>query len=185
MPASDDAHWSSLMQRAQAGDRLAYERLLTELGVAIAGYLRHRFGAVDFAEDCVQECLIAIHEARHSFEPGRPFRPWLFAIVRHRAIDMLRRQRTHAAVFAAGVMPDDVPAADAAADPERRDRRLAMGAVLAALEPEHREALQLTRLMGFSTAEAASRLGISETALRVRVHRATRAAIRLLEAEPE
>jgi RNA polymerase sigma-70 factor (ECF subfamily) len=89
---------------------------------------------------------------------------------------MLRRQRSHRAVFAPGITPDDVDPPDATADPERNDRRLAMGAVLAALAPEHREALQLTRLMGFSTAEAARRLGISETALRVRVHRATRAA---------
>lgn len=173
------------MQRSQAGDAPAYERLLTELGVAIAAYLRSRFGPVDFAEDCVQECLIAIHEARHTFEPGRPFRPWLFAIVRNRAIDMLRRQRTHAALVVPGLTPEQVDVADEAMDPERRERSFAMGEVMAALEPEHREALQLTRMMGFSTAEAARRLGISETALRVRVHRATRAAIRVLEAETE
>ena len=185
MPRNDEAHWVELMRRSQAGDSLAYERLLTELGEAIAGYVRHRFGWIDFAEDCLQECLVSIHQARHTYVAGRPFRPWLFAVVRHRTIDMLRRQRVYSELFPVslddeGQVPGEVPHNG---DDEQRD--LAAGAVLAALEPEHREALLLTKLMGFSNAEAASRVGISTGAMKVRVHRATRAAIRVLEAEHE
>jgi hypothetical protein len=51
-------------------------------------YVPHRFGNVEFADDCVQESLIALHEARHTFLPGRPIRPWVFAIVRNQAIDI-------------------------------------------------------------------------------------------------
>jgi RNA polymerase sigma-70 factor (ECF subfamily) len=57
-------------------------------------YLRRHFGESDFVEDCVQECLLAIHRARATFDPARRFRPWMFAIVRHKAIDMLRRRGT-------------------------------------------------------------------------------------------
>ena len=185
MRRNDEAHWSELMRRTQAGDSPAYARLLAELGDAIAGYLYHRFGPVDFADDCVQECLIAIHEARHTFIQARPFRPWLFAIVRHRAIDMLRRQRAHAALFRSG-LDDTVPGMAHTTDgAEQQVRRMSAGSVLAALNPGQREALVLTKLMGFSITEAAGRLGISEGAMKVRVHRATRAAVKVLEAERE
>jgi RNA polymerase sigma-70 factor (ECF subfamily) len=183
MSRNDEAHWSELMRRAQGGDAAAYEQLLAELAEAIAGYIRHRFGPVTFAEDCVQDCLIAVHEARHTFMPGRPLRPWLFAIVRNRTIDLLRRQRREAEMFpdrfeeAAMLVPAPQERTPA---PERGP-----GSVLQALEPRHREALLLTKVMGFSIAEAAGRLGISTGAMKVRVHRATRAAARKLEAERE
>jgi RNA polymerase sigma-70 factor (ECF subfamily) len=184
MPRNDEAHWSELMQRSQAGDAPAYERLLTELGDAIARYLFHRFGAVDFADDCVQECLIAVHEARHTFMQGRPFRPWLFAVVRHRAIDMLRRERARSQLFDARQDPA-LTAIDPVGSAEHQDRRMSAASVLASLSPHHQEALMLTKLMGFSIVEAAGRLGISEAAMKVRVHRATRAAVKMLEAECE
>lgn len=173
------------MRCAQAGDSLAYARLLGEVGEAIAAYLCRRFGRVEFSEDCVQECLISLHKARHTFVQGRPFRPWLFAIVRHRAIDMLRRQRNYTRIF-------DTPLDEAnAVDPgtagaeEQQLRSMSAGSVLAALSPNHREALTLTKLMGLSIAEAAGRLGISQAAMKVRVHRATHAAARMLEGERE
>lgn len=185
MPRNDEAHWSELMRQAQAGDAPAYACLLTELGDAITGYLYRRFGPVDFVEDCVQESLIAIHEARHTFIQGRPFRPWLFAIVRHRAIDLLRREAAQSRLFDAALDDSALNAASPAENAEREARTDRAGSVLASLNPQHREALTLTKLMGFSIAEAAGRLGISQAAMKVRVHRATRAAAKMLEAERE
>ncbi len=173
------------MRRAQAGDASAYARLLSELGNAIAGYLYHRFGPVSFAEDCVQECLIAIHEARHTFILGRPFRPWLFAIVRNRAIDMLRRQQAYSRLFSAGLDDVEGVAVSALESAEHEIRVTSAGSLFASLNPQQREALTLTKLLGFSIAEAAGRLGISQTAMKVRVHRATRAAAKMLERSHE
>lgn len=171
------------MRRAQAGDSLAYARLLREVGEAVSAYLYSRFGRLENAEDCVQECLISLHKARHTFIQGRPFRPWLFAIVRHRAIDMLRRQRIHSRLFDASL--DEADSIDSGAEEAREDqlRSISAGSVLAALPPQHREALTLTKLRGLSIAEAAGKLGISPVAMKVRVHRATRAAARMLEGD--
>ena len=91
---SDEQCWSRLMVHAQAGNESDYQQLLTELTDVIYNFLRSRFGNHHFIEDCVQETLIAIHQARHTYDRHRPFRPWLFAIVRHKAIDTLRKQRT-------------------------------------------------------------------------------------------
>ncbi len=182
MQANDEDHWSDLMRRSQAGESQAYEQLLTELSDAIAGYVRHRFGQISFADDCVQESLIAIHQARHTFIRGRAIRPWVFAIVRNRTIDMMRRQRTHAAVFSDKVDAEAL-ASKAAIEPDSNSAEA--GAVLQALKPQHRQALVLTKVMGYSIAEAADQLEISTSAMKVRVHRATRAAVRALEAERE
>ncbi len=172
---SDETRWSAWMIAAQAGDRDSYARLLDELGDAITGYLRARFGALDFVEDCVQECLIAIHAARHTYDPRRAFRPWLFAIVRHKTIDMLRSRTAYRRMLDGTDVQDDAAAAEA---------ELESAQLLRALAPTHREALTLTKIIGLSISEAALQLGISESAMKVRVHRGLGAMRKLLESEP-
>lgn len=92
---NDELRWSQMMGQAQLGDERGYAQLLEELGDAIAAFLNSRFGPIDLIEDCVQECLIAIHSARHTYDTKRLFRPWFFAIVRNRTIDLLRSQRSY------------------------------------------------------------------------------------------
>ena len=91
---SDEARWSVLMVSAQSGNESDYRQLLEELTRVIHNFLRSRFGPHDVIEDCVQEVLISIHHARHTYNPKRPFRAWLFAIVRNKAIDFLRQKRS-------------------------------------------------------------------------------------------
>ena len=175
----DESRWAALMCRAQAGSESDYRTLLTELSIVIDRYLRSRIGHHHFIEDCVQEALIAIHGARHTYDPRRPFRPWLFAIVRHKAIDALRQLRNQRTVIdrhrqatvpeSEGTSPDDA------------DGGAAVGWLMQLLPADHREAIRLTRIEGLSTADAAARLCISESALKVRVHRAIRRLARLLE----
>lgn len=175
----DEARWSGYMAAAHRGDARTYELLLGELAVAIERFVRRRFGSAGaFREDCVQECLLAIHIGRHTYDPARPFRPWLFAIVRNRTIDLLRRAYT--APSADVLMADESHVRGHGADPADE---FAAGQLLGRLEPGHRDALELTKLQGLSTAEAAARLGISETAMRSRVSRAMRATVELLTEE--
>ena len=96
MREADESRWSALMVSAQAGNSDDYRVLLEELGDVVHAFLASRFGHHDFIEDCVQEALMAIHLARHTYDPSRPFRPWMFAIVRHKTIDILRKQRSRA-----------------------------------------------------------------------------------------
>ena len=87
----DDAQLAGLMTRAQDGDGAAYERLLRACLPRIAAIARGeglRGAAVD---DAVQETLLTLHRARHTYDPSRPFLPWLRAIARRRAVDGLRR----------------------------------------------------------------------------------------------
>lgn len=164
------------MAAAHRGDKRLYERLLRETAVAIERYIRRRFGALSFVEDCVQECLLAMHNARHTYDPQRPFRPWLFAIVRNRTIDLLRRS------YAGHALAEALDADDLPAPAEERSFGEAQD-ILARLKPQFRSALVLTKIEGYSLGEAADRSGISETAMKSRVSRALRAAAALLNAE--
>jgi RNA polymerase sigma-70 factor (ECF subfamily) len=165
------------MAAAHRGDARTYETLLAELGEAIDRYLRYRFAALGpLREDCVQECLLAIHVARHTYDPRRPFRPWLYAIVRNRAIDFTRHSFRAPHVLAPAGAAIEAQAADPAEE-------IAAGELLAQLEPSQRRALELTKLEGYSTAQAAAATGISATAMRARVSRALRATWNLLNKE--
>lgn len=166
------------MLAAQAGDQAAYAQLLGEINVVVRRYLLRRFAHAEFVDDCVQECLLAVHNARHSYQRGRRFRPWLFTIAKHKAIDQLRSARTRSEHL--------VPLTDqdaAVADPGASgwDALGAAGELLRQLPPGLREALVLTKLFGYTNAEAAAHCGCSEAAMKVRVFRAVRAARRLLE----
>lgn len=177
---SDESRWASLMASAQKGCESDYRELLKELSQAIKYYLLSRLGNQHFIEDCVQESLIAIHQARHSYNPHRRFRPWLFAIVRHKAIDALRRQRSQQEVARQHGEMLLHEQRDSSNDIEQD---ISQGRLMEGLSPQHREALTLTKIIGLSNAEAAARLHISEGAVKVRVHRAIGKLSRLLEAD--
>jgi len=174
----DEARWAGWMARAQRGDRAVYQDLLTELGAAIETYIRVRFGPIDALEDCVQECLIAVHTARHTYDPRRLFRPWLFTIVRHRTIDLLRQRHTWLSML------DSLGAQHTAdAQPDEVLRQLDGARILERLSPDHREMIVLAKYGGYTTAEAADYLGISESAAKARLVRALAAIRNQLDAE--
>jgi RNA polymerase sigma-70 factor (ECF subfamily) len=175
----DELRWREWMMRATSGDADAYQKLMTELATAVESYLRSRFGPSSFVEDCVQESLLAIHRARASYDPRRPFRAWLFAIVRHKAIDQLRRQETRTRIE--NVNAEELYDRASAPDPgASRDA----ATLLSRLPPKYREALELTKLEGHSLEEAGRRAGVTAGAMKTRVHRAIR-AIRTALAEEE
>lgn len=177
--ASDEKRWAILMTSAQAGNEDDYRTLLTELSRAIKYYLLSRIGAQHFIEDCVQDTLIAVHQARHTYDPRRRFRPWLFAIVRHKAIDTLRRQRSQQQL---AQRQEDMLLHEQHTTDDL-ESKITQGRLMDCLSPQHREVLTLTKFIGLSNAEAAAQLHISESAVKVRVHRAIGNLTRLMEAD--
>lgn len=178
--ADDEARWAALMVRAQAGDSTAYRSLLGELADVAEAYLRRHFGALPIVEDCVQEGLLALHRARHSYDPRRPFRPWFFTIVRHKTVDVLRRRaRRERHELAAAELDAHAGEVDTA----KGESAVEAARFLAGLSPPYREALILTKIEGRSVSEAARTVGISSAAMKSRVHRAIRMAQKMLERE--
>jgi RNA polymerase sigma-70 factor (ECF subfamily) len=94
----DDRAWAELMAQAQEGDRDAYRRLLTEITPYLSALARRQHRDSRDVEDSVQDILLTVHSIRHTYDPARPFKPWLVAIGRRRIIDRLRvnqRGRQH------------------------------------------------------------------------------------------
>jgi len=168
---AQDLRWSGLMGQAQAGDSRAYETLLREIAPRIRQIARARIRDAAEVEDAVQDTLLTLHVLRHTFDPARPFGPWLAAIASRRAVDRLRRRgRT-----AGRESPiDDLPEGAASVAPEAEARLAArdLRAAVADLPESQRTALRLAKLEDLSLAEASARSGLSVGALKVATHRA-------------
>lgn len=163
------------MAAAQDGDRKAYETLLRAILPYIRSVVRSLHSRPERAEEVTQEVLLTVHRVRHTYDPARPFRPWLAAIARRRAIDALRRQRRTEIheIFDEYAYETF---ADAAANRHAEMPTTAEGlrAAIANLPAQQREAVQLLKLRGLSLAEASAETGKSIAALKVNMHRAVK-----------
>jgi RNA polymerase sigma-70 factor (ECF subfamily) len=158
------------MKLAQRGDQTAYAELLGLLTTVTRHYARGKSGAVPWVEDVVQETLISVHRARHTYDPSRPFAPWFYAIASHKVIDVYRRERR---VSAREQGVDVLPEAGASPSVERSggiDMDLVRTA-MAALPSRQRDVVEGLKLRDESVRDVAGRLGMSESAVKVTAHR--------------
>lgn len=184
----DESRWSTWLAQAQKGDVAKYEALLSELAPAIRSYLIVCFGRIECLDDCVQESLLAVHQARHTYNPRRPVRPWLFAIIRHRTIDLLRKSHYGTRSGAAQISVNEAVGHETGAmeNPDLSadwNREIDGSRLLRNLTHKVRDALVLTKVHGLSHRECAAKLGVSESVVKVRVHRGIRQLRVLWEAE--
>ena len=182
-PQNDGDAWSPLLDATLAGDRRAYEALLRLAIPAIRRYVRRQWPGVQSADldDIVQETLISLHAVRHTFQVGRPFLPWLFAIARHRLADH-RRASYRRAARERGLEPMDETYSEPAANtvfewPLTLD---ALGKAIAQLPAKQRQAAELIGLRDMSLREASVASGTSVASLKVASHRAIRSLRRAL-----
>lgn len=175
--------WAALMVRAQDGDRLAYHALLAGIVPYLRAIAIRHLGRGEDAEDAVQEILIVIHDIRHTYEAGRPFKPWLGTIASRRCIDLRRRRARRASHEVAGDDAIDLHAEPGAGPDESASRRDASRQVHEAIErlsPKQREAVRMVHLAELSLGEAASRSRQSVGAVKVACHRALKSLKQVL-----
>jgi RNA polymerase sigma-70 factor (ECF subfamily) len=176
-----EKHLGSLMGAAQDGDNAAYQELLrlaVPIIVRVVGSRRYLGLEID---DVVQDVLVSLHTVRHTYDPGRPFTPWLATIARHRLVDAHRR-RGRIAKNEENVadLPETFSGADtkweesSPGDPELLKR------AIAELPARQRKAVELLKLKQLSLKEASAASGMSIAALKVAVHRGVRALRRKL-----
>ena len=173
--AEVEARLAALMASAQDGDRAAYQRLLRACLPLIRSVARGQGVPGDRVDDVIQDVLLTIHRARRTYDPARPFTPWLRAIAQRRAIDALRqqgRQRTREvhAPLAYESHPD--PAAPATQALEQSDRARRLRVAVAALPDGQRQAVEELGLQERTLDEAAVSTGRTKGALKVNLHRA-------------
>ncbi len=170
----------ALMISALGGDVAAHRALLERLSSQLRGYFKGHLNRVGRgpveAEDLVQEALIAIHTRRHTYDSSQPFTPWVYAIARYKFVDYLRR--THGSIH-------DLPIEDSKEIPSPDDSRpvessLDLRKLMAALPIRVRQTIQAVKLDGLSVSEAAAQFGMSESNVKVSIHRGLKAMARLI-----
>lgn len=177
----DHPEWSQWMAAAQEGDTDAYRRLLHAIAPLLRRVAARRLQGASAAdvEDVVQEVLLSVHAVRHTYDPARPFVPWLMAIERHRLGDWIRRARRRANEIAVDSLEEAAVNHAARPDDEQAFDGRAVQVAVAGLPKAQRTALELLKLKEMSLKEAAAQTGMTETALKVATHRGMKTLRRL------
>ncbi|MBL8399204.1 MAG: sigma-70 family RNA polymerase sigma factor [Candidatus Accumulibacter sp.] len=159
----------ALLLSGMAGDGAAYHVFLKELSAHFRAFFRRRLIRLpDDVEDLVQETLLAVHNQRHTFEPDQPLTPWVHAIARYKLVDLWRRRADREALHEP---LDDQMEVFAASDAEASDARRDVMNLLERLPERQRLPIRYMKLEGLSVVETARATGMSESAVKVGVHR--------------
>ena len=167
---ADTTTAEELMRQALAGDAKAYNALLVETVRLLRPYLSRRLKAKSEIDDVLQEILISVHRARHTYDGARPFQPWVFAIARYRLKDHLRKTYSDLLRSADNLdSADNILAFPAAEPPLTYD---SIAGEINRLPGKQPHILKLLHNDGCTAKECAMRLGMSESAVKTAAHRA-------------
>ncbi|WP_436022598.1 sigma-70 family RNA polymerase sigma factor [Trinickia sp. LjRoot230] len=162
-----------LLIGALAGDAAAYKTFLSELTRHVRGFLRRRIPQrPEDVEDLVQEILLAVHNGRHTYRPDEPLTAWVHAIARYKLMDFFR---AHARRESLNEPIDDYIDIFAVSDDEPAAARHDVGKLLEQLPDKQRLPIVHVKLEGLSVAQTARLTGLSESAVKVGVHRGLKA----------
>lgn len=176
---ADETALRALLLQGLAGDEAAHRAFLTEAAALLRAYFRNRLrGRPEDAEDLVQETLVALHTRRESYDPNYPLTAWLYAIARYRLIDFLRRakHRAHAPL-------DGLDVGDIDPDYEATDAKHDIGVLLGKLPEKQRIAIRMVKLEEKSVRETAEATGLSESDIKISIHRGLKTLMRLMAGE--
>jgi RNA polymerase sigma-70 factor (ECF subfamily) len=178
---TQEASWAQLMRGAQVGDSVSYERLLREIMPFIRSLASRYCRDPQVAEDVVQDVLLTVHRVRHTWDPRRPFSPWLAAIAARRGIDRIRRDSR----IARHEVRDDQALESFATAGSNQEGSLIgslelIEPLLAALPERQRKALEAVKIKGLSMSKASVEVGQTVATLRVTLHRAVKSLRKLV-----
>ena len=170
-----------LLVRGLAGEVPAYHAFLKELSAHLRAFLRGRLSRLpDEVEDLVQETLLAVHNQRHTYDAGLPLTAWVHAIARYKLVDLLRRRAVREALN--DPLEDELDLF-VASDTEAADARRDVARLLERLPDRQRLPIVHMKLEGLSVTETARVTGMSESAVKVGVHRGLRALAAMIRRE--
>lgn len=155
------------------GDNKAYLLFLKHLSMHLRAFFRKRLGQLpDEVEDLVQEVLLAVHNQRHTYDKRLPLTSWVHAIAKYKLVDFLRRRAGREAL---NDPLDDESEVFAATDSAAAEARWDMEKMLDLLPDRQRLPIRHVKLEGLSIVEAARLTGMSESAIKIGIHRGLKA----------
>jgi len=170
---SSEERLRGLLLQGLAGDAAAYQAFLKDLAGHLRAFLRKRLSQIpDEVEDLVQESLIAVHNQRHTYDPNQPLTAWVVALARYKLVDLLRRRSRQDVLHDPLDEDSDVLVAT---DSEAAEARRDLAKLLDTLPERQRTPIMCVKLEGLSVAQTAQRTGMSESAVKVGIHRGLKA----------
>ncbi len=158
------------MRRALVGDQRAYAALLQETSRLLRPFLTKRLSFTNEVDDLLQEILVSIHKARHTYDGNRPYKPWVYAIAKFRLKDHLRAhyadQLRHA---------DDLSEVEEYLHDPVTESAISYESISGEVQKLPERQATILRLMhqeGYTAKEVAEKLGMKESAVKVAAHRA-------------
>jgi RNA polymerase sigma-70 factor (ECF subfamily) len=167
------------MRQSLNGDQRAYAILLQKTASLLRPFLAKRLSFNNEVDDLLQEILISIHKARHTYDGNRPYKPWAYAIAKFRLQDFLRAhysdQLRHAVDFddLEEILPETVTESGLSYE--------SISAEVQKLPEKQATILQLMHQEGYTSKEVAEKLGMNESAVKVSAHRAYKVLRKKLE----
>lgn len=158
-----------LLVSACNGHEASYLLFLKEIAAYLRGYFRKRLPRdVEDVEDLVQETLLALHNSRHTYDAGQPATAWVYAIARYKMADWFRGRSAHENLT---IPFDEEDAAFAESDTEAAEARIDVEEMLATLPEHFRIPIFHVKLHGLSVAATSKLTGMSESAVKIGIHR--------------
>lgn len=172
-----EAHLQALLLRGMAGDQQAYRECLAALAFHLRGFLRRRVAQrPEEVEDLVQEVLLAVHNARHTYHAGQPLTVWVQAIARYKLADHFRAYARRDALHNSLEDGDELFAEGE--EPAQASRDL--DKLLQRLPDRQRLPIVHVKVEGLSVEETARLTGLSSSAVKVGIHRGLKALARMI-----
>ncbi|PSS58084.1 sigma-70 family RNA polymerase sigma factor [Pseudomonas sp. BBP2017] len=173
-----EAALQGLLVSGLDGDAQAYRQFLQQLSGHLRSFLRKRLHArPDDLEDLLQEVLLAVHNARHSYQREQPLTAWVQAIARYKLADHLRGQGRRQAL---NDPLDDSDELFAQEQQEPAQAQRDLGKLLQQLPDKQRLPIVHVKLEGLSVEETAELTGLSGSAVKVGIHRGLKALAALI-----
>lgn len=171
--ASSESQLQTLLTQGLGGDAVAYHEFLRVLSGHLRAYFRRRlFQRPDDVEDLVQETLLAVHNQRHTYRLDQPLTAWIHAIARYKFVDLLRARSIREDLN--DPLDEDL-SVFAESDTDAIEAKKDVNKLLADLPERQRLPIVHVKLEGLSVAETAQRTGMSESAIKVGIHRGLKA----------
>lgn len=173
-----EARLKALLLRGLTGDQLAYQDFLGTLALHVRAFLRSRLSRRPAeTEDMVQDVLLAVHNARHTYQSQQPLTAWVQAIARYKLADHLRSVSRRDARH--DVLDDDAQLF-AVSEVESVEASRDLTKLLKQLPERQRLPIVHVKLEGLSVEETAQLTGLSSSAVKVGIHRGLKALSRLI-----
>ena len=173
--------WQEWAIAAQKGDKRAYSQLLGELAPYIKNVIINSLSNQDAAEDIAQEVLISIHKSLSTYQPDRPFKPWLMAIINFRRTDFLRKHYAQRQDVTTTIDDNPEYMETNVTKPNNAGELKDIEGALDELPEQQRRIFKMIKIQGFTAKEVANEMDMNESAVKVSAHRAMKKLQRLLK----